>query len=83
MAFDKEAIRTPTAIGGITVRLYTASATASPDDSALFEVQVQYNDGTSKNLHGNLFPQLTTAQANQIKAFMVALRTQAEAEILP
>jgi hypothetical protein len=83
MAFQREAARTPAAIGDIEIRLFSPDPTGADSAGATFWVQVKMSDGTTEVRSGNLSPHITTAQRNALLAFMATLRTQAAAEILP
>lgn len=81
MAFTKEPTRVPTAIGDMSVQMFTPAG--GGQGSSDFSIQVMYSDGTMQVKTGNLVPHLTQAQINQLQAFMDALRTKAISEILP
>lgn len=83
MAFTKEGTRTPTAIAGIEVRLYSPDPLGTEIAGATFTVQVKMSDGSIKVLDGDLLPHLTAQRKTSLNTFMADLRTQAIAEILP
>lgn len=84
MAFPAEPTRIPTAIQDIEIRLI---AIKNPDSTitkqARIEVQVLFNTGDIRLYTDNLIPHITVAQRNQLNAFLDAMRTQAEDQILP
>ena len=82
MAFDPQATinQVPTAIGPVVITL-TDSAEGQ---FAKFAVDVLDQTGAKMGAKsGNLVPHLTAAQISTAQAFMAAMRTKAEAEILP
>lgn len=83
MAFTKEGVRTPIAIGGIEVRLFSPDPTGTEIAGAMFSVQVKMSDGSVKVLEGDLLPHLTAARKTSLNTFMTDLRAQAITEILP
>lgn len=83
MAFAREVVRTPTAIGDITIQLFSADPTVGPQSAAHYRVHVVMSDGGVKVVEGDLVPHLTQTQINSLLAFMAAMRTKAVAEILP
>lgn len=71
----------PTAIGNIRITL-TDYVTIT--DGATYEVEViDQNGNIMISLNGDLMPHLTSGQITQLQAFMAAMRTKAENEILP
>lgn len=84
MAFAKEPVRTPVAIGDISVELYHPDpGVAGLQPGANFSVQVRYSTGEIRVLTGNLVPHLTQQQIAGLVAFMQDMRQKAIAEILP
>lgn len=83
MAFTKEGVRTPIAIGAIAVQLYSPDPTGTEVAGATFSVQVKMSDGSIKVLDGDLLPHLTAQRKTSLNTFMADLRTQAVTEILP
>jgi hypothetical protein len=82
MAFTREPGRTPTSIGEIVIVLRD---NVNPVDQKI-EYQLRVLDALGKEVatqSGNLAPQLTQAQITQLQAFMAAMRTKAQTEILP
>ena len=76
--------RTPDKIEDISIILTDYVAAIEPaHQSATYEVQVKYNDGTIKVMNGDLVPHLTTSRITALKSFMAEIRTKAEEEILP
>jgi hypothetical protein len=82
MAFAREAVRTPTAIGNIEVHLLSPDPALSEAGTASFTVHVKYSDGSTRTLSGNLAPHLSNAQINGLLAFMSDMRVKAVNEIL-
>lgn len=83
MAFVREPVKTPNAIGDIGIELFNPDPTGTGVAGATYSVQVRYSDGSLSVLTGNLVPHLTQAQINSLLAFTAAMRTKAVAEILP
>ncbi len=89
MAFDPkpQVQRTATKVRTITVELFYGldeEDSSYGDRYARFEARVDDQFGQPMNWRrGDLIPHLTTAQRNQLIAFMNILRTKAESEILP
>lgn len=89
MAFAKEAVRTPVAVGDIRIITLDAGAgsvdvSGTPvQDSISYSLWVIYSDGSRKHLEGNLAPHLTPTQINGAIAFAAAVRQIAEAQLLP
>ena len=95
MPLPQATTRTPVAIEDISIILtdYIDNQAPEPDEgepvptpiyqTATYEVQVKYNDGTIKVMTGDLVSHLTTARITALKAFMAEIRTKAEEEILP
>lgn len=83
MAFPAHPIRTPVAIGDLIIELQQPTPNGGGQPRTFYTVQVIYNDGTRQTLTGDLQPHLTTAQINNLLAFMASMRTKAESEILP
>jgi len=86
MAFERQAAKTPAAIGGILITLKDVPATAEQPQQRGVTYQVEVLDANGQRLRllrGNLVPHLTQAQVNGLLSFMADLRTQAETEILP
>lgn len=81
MAFQKESTRTPTSIGRIEILLRDFPAD-TPSQSVLYQVQVIFSDGTDVQRTGDLAPQLTQTQINQLVAFMASMRSKAVAEFI-
>jgi hypothetical protein len=83
MAFAKESARTPVAIERIRVELTTHAPGSEGVPSAWYFVQVRFSNDSIEERTGDLIPHLTTAQTNQLLAFMATLRTKAISEFLP
>lgn len=81
MAFTKEASRTPSSIGRIEILLRDFPG-ETPPQTVLYQVQVIFSDGTEVQRSGNLVPELTQTQINQLLAFMASMRTKAVAEFI-
>lgn len=86
MAFTREAIRTPVAVGEIHIELIDAPLGLPPampaTKGATYRVQILYSDGTTDWRNGDLVPHITQNQINQLLAFMDAMRTKAVAEFI-
>jgi len=83
MAFERQAVRTPSAIGSIEIRLHSPDPTGAGQPAAEFAVQVRYDNGEHHTLRGNLVPHLTAGQISALLSFMDNMRQQAITEILP
>lgn len=83
MAFSQEPTRTPERIAAIEVRLYSPDPLSSESPSAEYSAQVSYSTGEIRAVSGNLTPHLTPTQITALLAFMDAMRTKANTEILP
>jgi len=93
MTFEKARAKIPAAIGDLSIVLIDYEVAPLDEDGnpqenlrqqARFEVQVKDADGEIiRIMNGNLAPHLTQQQIDQLKAFLDAMRTKAEAEILP
>lgn len=81
MAFPREAAKTPTSIGRVEVILRDFPEEA-PAQSVLYQVSIVLSDGTTVQKTGNLAPELTPTQINQLTNFMASMRTKAVAEFL-
>jgi hypothetical protein len=81
--FDKQAARTPTAIGDLSIQLFSPDPTGTEQASASFSLQVKFNDGSLRIMTGDLQPHLSQAQITQLQSFMTTLRSKAVAEVLP
>lgn len=82
MAFEKAKTKNPSSIGPITVTLYID---ADGNLGANYDCQILDADGGRMRVKGdigNLLPQLTETQNNQLAIFMETLRAKAEAEFL-
>lgn len=83
MAFPTEPVRTPVDIADISIQLFDPEPGSGGVAAASYSVQVRYNTGEIKVRQGDLVPHLTQTQINSLLAFMAAMRTKANAEILP
>lgn len=82
MAFPREATRLPVRIGRIDIVLTDHDPLANETQSSSYRVEVYYNDGTQVVRQGNLTPELTANQKTSLAAFLTAIRTKANNEIL-
>lgn len=83
MAFERQAARTPVAIAGIEIRLYSPDPLGERPPGAEYAVQVRYSDNSVDAVRGDLVPHLTQGQISALLAFMDDMRTKANTEILP
>ena len=83
MAFERQAARTPTAIGRVEIHLFSPDPTGNEQPGAEYVVQVRYDNGEHHTLRGNLVPHLTQGQIDALLGFMDDMRTKANTEILP
>jgi len=84
MAFIQEPTKTPESIGNIVVFLRDGfDNQGTPFQGAKFDVAVMMSDGSEVRRRGDLAPHITPAQRQALMDFMMALRAQAEDEILP
>jgi len=83
MAFERQSARTPVAIAGIEIRLFSPDPASARPSSADFSVQVRYSDDSVDAVRGNLVPHLSQGQINALLSFMDDMRTKANTEILP
>ena len=83
MAFERQAARTPTAIGRVEIHLLSPDPTGNEQPGAEYAVTVRYDNGEHHTLRGNLVPHLTAGQISALMGFMDTLRAKAIAEILP
>lgn len=84
MAFTTEPTVTATEIKSVTIHLVDYyDETATLQHTANFDLDVLRSDGSMKRIAGNLVPHITTVQRDALIAFMVALRSQAETQVLP
>lgn len=84
MPLPTEPVRTPTAIRDISIELADIlNAEGGHDYSATYHVQVQMSDGSIRVITGDLIPHITTQQRTGLLNFMIALRAQAEEQVLP
>ena len=83
MAFDRQANRTPAAIGPLRIKLDDPTG-VTVEMQALFHLSVLDQDGqVMKEIGGDLTPHLTPAQRSGLIQLMQDLRALAAAEILP
>ena len=80
MAFETATTATPVSIGRIRIWF---SENPGVEERSSFDIEIVYDDGHARNAKGNLAKHLSVDQIAQIRAFMTAMRTKAEAEILP
>ena len=85
MPLPQAETRIPEAIEDISIVLtdYVATLDEVAHQTAHYNVQVKYSDGSIKVMLGNLVPHLTQAQIDGLMGFMDELRTKAESEIIP
>lgn len=83
MAFSKEPIRTPVAIGDLEVRLYLPDPLSGEVSSVSFSIQIKHSDGSLRVITGDLLPHLTSQRKTSLNQFMNDLRQQAITELLP
>lgn len=83
MAFEVAQNVSPARVGDIEIRLYSPNPDSDDPPHAAYSVEVYFSDGSRRMLHGDLSPHLTQQQINGLLSFMDALRTQANAQILP
>ena len=84
MPLPQALTRTPEAIEDISITLTDYIATDEPArQTATYEVQVKYDDGSITVMNGDLVPHLTPAQITGLMDFVDSMRTKAEEEILP
>lgn len=84
MAFTPEPTVTATEIKSITIHLMDYyDETDTLQHAANFDLDVLRSDGSMKRIAGDLIPHITVAQRDALIAFLAALRTQAESQVLP
>lgn len=72
------------AIRDIEITLKRTTDPDEPSQSVEFRIAIDDQFGRPMNhLHGDLIPHLTTPQKNQLIAFMDAMWTKAQEEVLP
>ena len=98
MAFTPARSRAPVAIGAMYIRLTDKPSVdtilTGPDGDedhiveaasrgAQYSLVVEYNDGSTETVAGNLVPHITSAQITALISFIAGLRAQAVEQILP
>jgi hypothetical protein len=82
MAFTKEVILTPVAIGEIRITMIDPMPNTNNPQEIRYQAQIVYSDTSTETRIGDLAPELTPAQINSLKSFIAAMRTKAVAEFI-
>lgn len=83
MAFSREQVTQPQAIGDIVIVIRSPDPTSQEVPSAKAHIQIQMSDGRLRTREVNLVDHLPTATINQLKTLAATIRTKANDEILP
>jgi len=83
MAFELEATRTATGILDLMVTMNDVVSEDVQYQAISLQYNVEMNTGEIVHRRVNLVPHITTAQRNGLIAFMAAVRTLLETEVLP
>lgn len=83
MAFERKQSITPTAIWGIRMIVSDPEPNDISEQRIRGEIEVRKSDGSVEVVMVNLAEHLSPAQITGLRTLMAAIRTKANAEILP
>lgn len=83
MAFEQLPVITPTRIGEVRVQLISPDPESEETGGIYHTIDVWFDNGTVYQVTGELTSHLSPEIVNSLVVFMLALRAQAESQILP
>lgn len=81
--FYAEPMRTPTKLGDMEVNIHFPEPNSGQQGTVRFGVQIKQSDGSINHRTGNLWPQLTPQERNQLQNFMQTVYARMESKIIP